>query len=90
MKEKPFGKESKTQFLNFKSVTNVENKKSLQTDQTEKYEHQNKCKKTELLPETEKTFFGENERNDLNDAEILRNAKKLEKKAKLLFQFLNQ
>ena len=36
MKEKTFGKESRTPFPNFKSISNVENKESLLIDQVEK------------------------------------------------------
>ena len=49
MKEKTFGKDSKTPFPNFKSVNNVENEKSLLIVQIENNENQNQCGKTELF-----------------------------------------
>ena len=89
MKEKTFRKESQTPFLNFKSANNVENEESPLIDQIENNEKQNQCEKTELSPETETKFFIENERNDPRDGEILIKEKKLERKVKLLFPFLN-
>ena len=62
MKEKTFGKESKTLFPNFKTATNVENKGSLQIDEIENNENQNQSEKTELSPETETKFFKDKER----------------------------
>ena len=56
MKEKTFEKDSKTPFLNFKNVNNVENKKSLLIAQIENNENQNQCEKTGLSPETENKF----------------------------------
>ena len=89
MKEETFRKGSQTPFLNFKSANNVENEESPLIDQIENNEKQNQCEKTELSPETETKFFIENERNDPRDGEILIKEKKLERKVKLLFPFLN-
>ena len=61
MKEKIFGKESKTPVSNFKSANNVENEESPLIDYIENNEKQNQCEKTELSPKTETTFFRENE-----------------------------
>ena len=41
MKEKTFGKESKTPFPNLNGVNNVENEESLLTDQIDNNENQN-------------------------------------------------
>ena len=79
MKEKTFGKESKTPFPNFK------NEKSLLIGQIENNENQNQCEKTELSPEAEIKFFRENERNDLSDGEILRKEKKIGEESKTSF-----
>ena len=89
MKEKTFGKDSKTLFPNLESVNNVENEESLLIHQIENNEDQKQCGKTKLSPETETKFFRENERNDLSDGEILRIERKLDKKVKVLFPFLN-
>ena len=78
MKEKTFGKESKTPFPNFKSINNVENKESLLTDQVEKIN-------VKRMDFHMKLSFRENERNDLSDSGILRKEKKMEMKAKLIF-----
>ena len=77
MKEKTFGKESKTPFPNFKSINNVENKESLLTDQVEKIN-------VKRMDFHMKLSFRENERNDLSDSGILRKEKKMEMKAKLI------
>ena len=89
IKEKTFRKESQTPFPNFKSANNVENEESPLIDQIENNEKQNQCEKTELSPETETKFFRANERNDPGHGEILIKEKKLERKVKLLFPFLN-
>ena len=78
MKEKTFGKESKTPFPNFKSINNVENKESLLTDKIEKIN-------VKRMDFHMKLSFRENERNDLSDSGILRKEKKMEMKAKLIF-----
>ena len=77
MKEKTFGKESKTPFPNFKSISNVENKESLLIDQVEKIN-------VKRMDFHMKLSFRENERNDLSDSGILRKEKKMEMKAKLI------
>ena len=61
MKEKIFGKESKTPFPNFKSANNVENEESPLIDYIENNEKKNQCGKTELSPKTETKSFEENE-----------------------------
>ena len=85
MKEKTFGKESKTPFPNFK------NEKSLLIGQIENNENQNQCEKTELPPEAEIKFLRENDRNDLSDGEILRKEKEIGEESKTSFSifFLN-
>ena len=79
MKEKTFGKESKTLFPNFKT------EKSLLSGQIGNNENQNQCEKTELSPEAEIKFFRENERNDLSDGELLKKEKEIGEESKTSF-----